>query len=129
MRGGYKIRRRGGSFTTVRDSNVEIAYYILSYGTISRSCSKGVFQFALSQRQGMSVPHIFFTCPKCGAINKDFLSINTIRRNMEYGNGLIRTCHNCGKCRIRVSYKVRMSFQKLKEKYDALLKPQKKEVT
>lgn len=129
MRTGYQIVRRKEGFSRLGQTVGEASIYVFSYGKITRNGRKGLFQFALAQRSGMAVPHIFFTCPKCGAINKDYLTINGIERRMEGrwdSNRLIRACHNCGNCGVALPYTLRMSFSELKAKYYALLKEAKK---
>jgi hypothetical protein len=121
---GYRVLRRRAAFD--RDAR---GIYSLRYGKITRNGSKGIFQFALSQRRGIAVPHIFFTCPSCGVINKDYLSIEGIGYRMDKGwgdRGMIRSCHNCGACGVPIPYTLRMSFSRLKEKYYALLKETRK---
>ena len=130
MRTGYRIVRRRNGFGRMSGTVGDTSIYVFTYGKITRNGRKGLFQFALSQRGGRAVPHIFFTCPKCGAINKDHLSISGIERRMggaAYGgNGLIRSCHNCGNCGVPIPYTLRMPFSELKKKYYALLREVKK---
>lgn len=98
------MRTRVGYVTKKTSGGVTV--YAFKHGAIKRGGRKGLWQFETSHYRGKRVPHIFFTCPFCGEINKDRLSLRTIlERLFSSGNWrALRYCHNCRSCRRHLPY-------------------------
>lgn len=107
---GYIKKKRDGRFSL----------FAFKYGTIKHGGGKGIWQFETSYFRGKRVPFIFFTCPHCGEINKDHLSLRGILERVSYGQ--IRYCHNCRYCRKQVPYTLLNSPVKIRREYDKAAK-------
>lgn len=79
--------------------------YAFKHGVIKRGGRLGLWQFETSRYRGKRVPVIFFTCPFCGEINKDCLSLRTILERVSRSHWqALRFCHNCRSCRKQIPY-------------------------
>lgn len=99
---GYSIRRsRKGYFSA----------YIFSHGEIKKGCPRGIWQFDLVAHGGRRIPYLFFTCPKCGKINKNYVYMDAYSmRRTHY----VEYCHNCRFCQAKVPFNVEGGLRKLR---------------
>jgi hypothetical protein len=111
-----RLRQRRG-YTIRRNEYGERTIYVFNHARIERGGAKGVWQFEQSYYRGKRVPHIFFTCPLCGDINKDYLSLRTILERVRRSNPTIRYCHNCRFCRKQVPYTLREDLGRIRREY------------
>lgn len=104
----------------VKRGNSGESVYAFKHGGIKRGGRKGLWQFEISYYRGKRVPHIFFTCPFCGEINKDRLSLRTIldRASNDMWGRALRYCHNCRSCRKQLPYTLLGDPAKIKKEYE-----------
>jgi hypothetical protein len=92
--------------------------YILKYMKIGPRSPRGICQFALAVRGTKQVPHLFFTCPECGEINRFYISLRIIVKRSH--SDVIRQCHNCRFCNEQLPFGINLPLRKIKEKYLAV---------
>lgn len=95
--------------------------YLFKYMKIRRRSPKGVCQFERCSRGKKQVPHLFFTCPRCGEINRFYISFKMLEYQLNYSN-TIRSCHNCLFCRIYLPFKIDLPNREVLKKYLAVAK-------
>lgn len=105
---GYSIRRsRGGIFSA----------YIFSHGAIKKSCPKGIWQFDMVTHGKRKIPYLFFTCPKCGQINKDYVNVESFEGRAYF----IEYCHNCRFCGTKVPFTIEGGMRKIRTEYRRIM--------
>lgn len=105
---GYSIRRsRRGIFNA----------YIFSHGEIKKGCPRGIWQFDMVTYADRKIPHLFFTCPECGKINKDHVNVDSFTRRALY----IEYCHNCRFCGVKVPFSIEGGLRKIRTEYKRIM--------
>lgn len=98
-----------------------VTVYDFKYMKIRRRGPKGVCQFEMCSRGKKQVPHLFFTCPHCGEINRFYISFKMLQYHLD-NSTTIRTCHNCLFCRVQIPFGIDLPGKQVLKKYLAVAK-------
>lgn len=92
--------------------------YLFAHSKIKKNCPKGIWQFDMVTYAARKIPHIFFTCPSCGDINKIYVNPYSLQPGARH----IVTCHACRFCYTRLPFNVNGGFPKLRREYNKFMK-------
>jgi len=121
--------RRGTGYTIRRPVDIDPWIYVLGHGEIKPGGRKGIWQFDFAKSpNGERKPHIFFTCPHCGTVNKDYLGLGTLEeRSSRSYYRYIRVCHYCLACRRKIPYALKGGAKKIRREYEKLMSARESE--
>lgn len=114
-------RKRTPSRCKIYTSSAYGTTYLFKYAKIRRHGPKGICQFALAARGARQTPHLFFTCPGCGEINRFYISFKMLEYTLKYST-TIRSCHNCHFCRKALPFNIDLPAWEVKKRFLAVAK-------
>lgn len=114
MRSAFGYKRSSSTCRTTSDGGLTV--FLFKYMKIRRGGPSGVCQFEMAARGRKAVPHLFFTCPKCGEINRFYISFKMLQWQVE-NYRTIRSCHNCLFCRSVLPFGIDLPRDEVLKKY------------